>query len=294
VVQGLASSQLVGVPPQTPPAHVSPVVHAFPSEHAAVLSVCTHPPVPGSQLSFVHGLPSLQFDAVPGRHAPNAHTSPVVQAFPSSQAFALLLKTQPVIVLQLSVVHALASSHTRGAPEHEPFAQVSSVVHASPSLHAFALFAKTQPAAGSQLSLVQALLSPQTLGPPGWHDPPEQTSPTVQALPSEQATALFVCPQTPVDGSQLSLVQPLPSLQLSGVPARQVPIPQASPTVQAFPSSQAFVLLTKTQPVAGLQLSVVHAFPSSQAVGVPTHAPLLHVSPEVQAFRSEQALALST
>jgi hypothetical protein len=290
----LASSQVACVPAQTPPAQVSPVVHAFPSEHAAVLFVCSHPPVLGSQLSVVHGLPSLQLNPVPGRHAPNAHTSPDVQPFPSSQAFELLLKTHPVIVLQLSVVHALASSHTCGAPEHEPLEHVSPVVQASPSLHTLVLFANTQPTAGLQLSFVQTLLSPQTFGPPGWHDPPEQTSPIVQAFPSEQAIALFACAQTPVDGSQLSLVQTLPSSQPSGVPARHVPIPQASPTVQAFPSSQAFVLLTKTQPVAGLQLSVVHEFPSSHAAGVPTHEPLLQVSPEVQAFRSEHALELST
>jgi len=115
----------------------------------------------------VQGLLSLQLSAVPGRHAPNAQTSPAVQALPSSQASALLLKTQPVVVLQLSVVQRFASSQTRGGPEHAPPAQVSSVVHAFPSLHAFVLLVKTQPVAGAHVSVVHTLLSPQTRGPPG-------------------------------------------------------------------------------------------------------------------------------
>jgi hypothetical protein len=64
-------------------------------------------------------------------------------------------------------------------------------VQASPSTQAFVLFVKTQPVAGSHASVVQALLSPHTRGAPGWHDPPEQTSLTVHAFPSEQAIALF-------------------------------------------------------------------------------------------------------
>jgi hypothetical protein len=39
--------------------------------------------------------------------------------------------------------------------------------------------------------------------------------------------------------------------------------------VQAFPSSQAFVLLVKTQPVDGLHVSVVHTLLSLQTMGVP-------------------------
>ena len=66
----------------------------------------------GSQLSVVHALLSLHTVAAPERHVPNAHTSPVVHALPSSQAFVLLAKTQPVAGLQLSVVQPLPSSHT--------------------------------------------------------------------------------------------------------------------------------------------------------------------------------------
>jgi hypothetical protein len=39
--------------------------------------------------------------------------------------------------------------------------------------------------------------------------------------------------------------------------------------VQAFPSSQAFVLFVNTQPVAGLHESSVQTLPSLQATGAP-------------------------
>jgi hypothetical protein len=92
--------------------------------------------------------------------------SPAVHAFPSSQAIVLLLNTHPVAGSQLSLVHRLPSSQTRGSPEHAPPEHVSPVVHASRSLHALALFVNTQPVAGSQVSVVQTLLSPQTRGAP--------------------------------------------------------------------------------------------------------------------------------
>ena len=81
-------------------------------------------------------------------------------------------------------------------------------------------------------------------------------------------------------------------MQLSGVPGRQLPKVQASPAVQAFPSSQAAVLLAKTQPVAGSQLSVVHAFWSSHDSGVPMHAPPEQVSCDVHALPSVHAFTL--
>jgi hypothetical protein len=42
------------------------------------------------------------------------------------------------------------------------------------------------------VSVVHTLLSLQTTGVPGWHVPPPQTSPEVQALPSSHAFVLFV------------------------------------------------------------------------------------------------------
>src|SRR5258705_10368437 len=63
-----------------------------------------------------------------------------------------------------------------------------------------------QPVAGSQASVVQVLLSLQLRAGPPVHVPLAQVSVVVQALPSPQATGLFVGTQ-PVAGSQLSLVR---------------------------------------------------------------------------------------
>src|SRR5439155_423854 len=61
VVQTLPSSQASGGPPwHAPFEHVSRVVQAFPSSHAAVLGVMTQSPVAGSQESSVQTLPSSQ------------------------------------------------------------------------------------------------------------------------------------------------------------------------------------------------------------------------------------------
>jgi hypothetical protein len=62
----------------------------------------------------------------------------------------------------------------------------------------------------------------------------------------------------PVAGLHESLVHGLLSWQMSGAPAWQMPAPQMSPTVHAFPSSQVAVLFVKTHPVAGLHESSVH------------------------------------
>jgi hypothetical protein len=60
---------------------------------------------------------------------------------------------------------------------------------------------------------------------PAVHVPPWQVSPPLQTLPSlhEVPFSTGVLAQ-PVTGSQLSVVQTLPSLQLSGVPAPQAPL----------------------------------------------------------------------
>jgi hypothetical protein len=87
VVQGFPSSQFgAGPPTQCPPAHASPIVHALPSLHGAVLFAYTHAPDPGLQLSVVHAFPSVQVFGVPTQIPPE-HASPVVHAFLSLQAF---------------------------------------------------------------------------------------------------------------------------------------------------------------------------------------------------------------
>ena len=92
--------------------------------------------------------------------------SPDVHELPSSQAFVLLVNTQPVTGLQLSVVQGLLSLHTIAPPLHTPPPQVSPDVQALPSSHAKVLSVNTHPVAGSQLSVVQTLASSQTTGVP--------------------------------------------------------------------------------------------------------------------------------
>jgi hypothetical protein len=80
---------------------------------------------------------------------------------------------------------------------------------------------------------------------------------------------------------------------VTAAPPWQLPPPQVSPEVQAFPSSHAAVLFVWTQPVAGSQLSDVQAFPSSHETVKPPHAPPEHESAKVQAFPSSQTSVLS-
>jgi hypothetical protein len=267
-------------------------VHAFPSLHAAVLFVNTQP-VAGLHVSVVHALLSLQTTAAPAWQTPPPHVSPAVQALPSLHAAVLFVNTQPVAGLQLSVVHGLLSLHTTAVPALQtPPPHVSPAVQALPSLHAAVLFVKTQPVAGLQLSVVHGLLSLHTTAVPGLHRPPPHVSPAVQALPSLHAAVLFVKTH-PVAGLQLSVVHALLSLHTTAVPGLQVPPPHVSPDVQALPSLQAFVLLANTQPVAGLQVSVVHGLLSLHTTAAPAwQTPPPHVSAAVQALPSLHAAVL--
>jgi hypothetical protein len=86
VVQGFSSSHKGEAPVQVPPPHCSPIVHGSPSSQAAKLFLKSHP-VPGEQVSSVHGLSSTHVTAWSPRHQPSAvHESPELHAFPSSQA----------------------------------------------------------------------------------------------------------------------------------------------------------------------------------------------------------------
>src|SRR5712692_9715361 len=284
-VQTLPSSQLgAGPPMQVPPLQVSLVVQALPSLQGLVLLVCTQP-VTGLQLSSVQTLLSLQLAAGPPTQVPPLHASLVVQAFPSLHGLVLLVCTQPVCVLQVSVVQTLPSSQLgAGPPTHVPLAQVSLVVQAFPSLHGLVLLICVHPLAGLQASVVQTFPSSQLGAGPPTQVPPLQVSLVVQAFPSLQGLVLLVCTQ-PVAGLQLSSVQTLPSSQLGAGPPTHAPLLQVSFVVQAFPSLQGLMLLTCVHPLAGLQPSVVQTFPSSQlGAGPPTHAPAAQVSLVVQAF----------
>jgi hypothetical protein len=128
-------------------------------------------------------------------------------------------------------------------------------------------------------------------GPPT-QDPLEQASLVVQALPSLHAAVLLVNTQ-PFVGSQMSSVQTLASSHTGGEPPTQVPPEQVSPVVQAFPSLQALVLFTCSQPEAGLQESSVQPLPSSHTGGGPlTQAPPEQASPVVQALPSSHGVVL--
>jgi hypothetical protein len=293
VVQTLPSSQLASGPAtQMPPPHVSAAVQALPSSQAAVLLALTHP-VAGSQESSVHRFPSSQFGGAPDTQRPPAQVSPTVQALPSLQAAVLFAFTQPVAGSHESSVHGLASLQARGAPGLQtPPPQASPTVQALPSSQGSVLFEKTQaPVPGLQESLVQGFPSSQTAGVPA-QTPPAHTSPAVHRLPSSQAAVLLLLTH-PVPNTQLSSVHTLPSSQLGGAPPTQAPPLQVSAVVHGSPSSQAAVLFVLTQPVAGLQESLVQIFPSLQfGAGPPAHAPPLQVSNVVQALPSSQAAAL--
>jgi len=219
----------------------------------------------------------------------------VVHALPSSHAPVLAALLHPAAGSQVSVVQTLRSSQLGAAPPtHVPRLQVSLVVHALPSSQGAAFGVATQPIAGSQVSLVQTFPSLQFGAAPPMQAPPLQTSLVVQALPSSQADRLAVLVH-PVAGSQVLVVQTLPSSQLGAAPPTQVPAAQVSAVVQGLASSQARVLGTLKQPVAGLQESSVQRFPSLQSCGrPPTQTPALHISAVVQASPSSQATATFT
>ena len=212
----------------------------------------------------MQGFASTHTSAGPPTHAPAEQTSFVVQAFASLHGFVLLACVQPVAELHASLVQPFPSSQLSGCPPtHDPAEQISPVVHALPSLHALLLFENTQPDAGLHVSVVQRFPSLQTNGAPPTHAPPAQVSLVVHALPSLHGLVLFTF-RHPMSGSQLSSVQTLPSPQLGGGPPTHTPPEQASPDVQALPSLHGSLLFVNTQPIAGLHVSVVQRFPSSQ------------------------------
>src|SRR6266704_366654 len=112
-----------------------------------------------------------------------------------------------------------------------------------------------------------------------------QTLPSEQEAPSGTGVALH-----PEAGSQESVVQALPSLQTSGVPAAQRPCSQVSLPLQASPSEQEVPSATGVwmQPL-GPQESAVQGLLSSQLRGVPgVQVPVRQVSSPLQTLPSEQ------
>src|SRR5437868_5624770 len=127
--------------------------------------------------------------------------------------------------------------------------------------------------------------------------PALHTSGAVHALPSLHGAVLFVKTQ-PLAGSQVSLVQTLPSLQASGGPPTHAPPEHVSAlhtsgAVHALPSLQGLELVVKTPPLAGGRVSFVQTLPPLQVSGgPPVHWPAEHVSFVEQALPSLHGLVL--
>jgi hypothetical protein len=197
------------------------------------------------------------------------HTLPSEHGVPFSTGAV----AQPNTGSQVSVVHTLASLQlsARPATQKDP-RQVSLPLHTLPSGHGVppGTVTKAQPLAGLQPSVVQALPSLQTSGVPPLHVPLWQLSAPLQALPSRQGVPLargaFAQPKTAL---QVSPVHGLPSPQASGVPAAQAPAWQVSLPLQTVPSAQGVPLSIGVcaHPLAGVQVSVVHALASLQSSG---------------------------
>ena len=197
---------------------------------------------------------------------------------------------------QLSVVHTLLSLHANvPVPPHVPPEQVSPVVHGFPSLQLAVLLTKPHcPVSGKHTSVVQTLLSLQVLGVPPLHEPPPQTSFSVQGFPSSQAAVLLTKPQ-PVVAEQNGDVQGLLSSgHVTVAPPTHTPLEHVSPVVHAELSLHVVPdTAENVQPMPGEHASRVQALLSLHAsVPLPTQVPPLQVSVVVHGSWSLQAAVL--
>src|SRR3989449_1055632 len=140
-VQGLPSSHLRGLPLQTPPEQVSPVVQALPSLQALplIFTGFEHVPVLGSQVPTTwHWSEAVQTTGLLPVHTPLCQVSVCVQALPSLQALPLAFagfEHVPVVGLQVPTVwHWSEAVQTTGLPPvQSPLWQVSVWAQALPS-----------------------------------------------------------------------------------------------------------------------------------------------------------------
>lgn len=265
----MPSSQLGAGPGwQMPARQLSVVVQTSPSEHM-VPSGCgakPHRPVDGVQTpGSSQGPASGQSTGGPGWHKPFRQTSVVVQGLASSQPAVLLTWRQPLVELQLSLVHGLLSSQVRGVPGMQtPSAHASPIVQASPSEHAAtSAGSNTQPWAGSQLSVVHGSPSSHVTTPTPTHRPAAQLSVVVQRLPSLQGGPLAGTSTQPLAGTHPASWHGPSPLHRRATPLH-TPLAQRSLTVHASSSLHSSVLAVNTQPCSGWQLSSVQSSPSSQ------------------------------
>jgi hypothetical protein len=182
------------------------------------------------QASVVQALESLQLRGVPAVQTPARQVSAPLQTVLSAHVVPLetAVWTQPVAGLQVSVVHTLLSLQFGGVPAVQvPLWQVSAPLQALLSVHEvpLATLVLAQPVVALQESLVQTLLSLQLSAVPAVQVPPWQVSAPLHTVLSAHAvpfnTGAFWQPKVAL---QESVVQTLESLQLSGVPAVQVPL----------------------------------------------------------------------
>jgi hypothetical protein len=231
----------------------------------------------------------------PPVHDAGTHTVPALPG----------VKVHPVAGAQPSTVHPLLSLQaSAGPPVHVPPTQVSLVVHAFPSLHVvpfgFTGFEQVPVDAEHVPALWHWSGSGHTTGvalqAPLW-----QASPVVHLFPSSHTVPFGwgTAEQAPVAGAHVPVLQSSVSeLQSIGVPARHASVErlQVSLPLQALPSSQSASLaqpqppVFTVQPVGSVQLSTVHAMPSSHTRPGPPHVPLVHVSGVVHASPSLHAV----
>ena len=140
---------------------MSLTVQGLPSVHVLLIGRKTQPAT-GSQPSDVHSAPSSHGMLKPV-HAPVLQLSLVVQTLASSQAPRYGMWVQPVVALQLSMVHGLPSLQSvNAAPKQMVPSQTSPLVHASPSSQVAPLAVVwVQPKLVSHWSVVHGLPSAQ-------------------------------------------------------------------------------------------------------------------------------------
>lgn len=225
VEHGLLSLQM------TPPVAVhcpvtqrSPVLHALPSSQFVVSGTFwKRQPTPASQESAVHGLLSSQASVLMEVQTPPTQRSPCVQAFESEQGtFERGIAVHPVEGLHESLVHALPSSQETALPWQLPPRHRSLSVQAFESVQGVpSAFTTTQPVAGLHESVVQALPSLQVRAEPPPQPPSaRQTSVTRQRSPELHELPVAGVFRQPEAAMHESVVQELPSLQLTMAPTQ--------------------------------------------------------------------------
>ena len=130
----------------------------------------------GSQVSMVHGFPSLQLSAMPCVQLPFWHVSLPLHTLASLHEvpFGTTVCLQPATGSQVSVVQGLLSLQVSDVPAVQaPAWHVSTPLHTLPSLHEVPSGTAVclQPVAGSHVSVVHAFASSHFNAVPAAHTP---------------------------------------------------------------------------------------------------------------------------